>query len=125
MRASEWSEIVKWMVPRWPQMATWEDEMWPPYWDDLHPYAADDVQEMVVRLHRNGVEFPPRSGAILKMLRDFDRRPERALPPPTNSGPVVSWEEAAEALGVPGMSFAEYAQMQTEDREPVAVSAGG
>ncbi len=93
-------------------------------WDDLSPYSADDIREMVVRLHRTGTEFPPRSGAILKMLRDFDRRPERALPAPMEpAGPVVPWEEAAELLGVPGMSLAEYARTHGEIREPVGADA--
>lgn len=125
MSWEEWADIVAWMTPRWPMMAKWEEAVWAPMWDDLSPYAAVDVREMIVRLHRSGAEFPPRSGIILKMLKEFDRLPARALPPPGEKVEAdVTWDQFAEAEGIPGMSLAEYALRDVLDvaaEEPVSL----
>ena len=110
MRWAEWAEIAEWMIPRWPQMADWEEEEWSAMWDDLSPYRAEDVARAVRALHPKR-EFPPRSGAVLRWLREYGVLPERALKAResrTVTGDPTPWEDVASELGYEGMSVWEY-----------------
>jgi hypothetical protein len=99
MEAADFVSVVKWMVPRWVEVAAWEPPEWEAFKADLDGYSAGTILSALYRLWQNGREKPPKSGTVLAMLHELGLRPEPTrpqLPPPKDTTPTVSLGDYAE-----------------------------
>lgn len=92
----EFRRVLEWMLPRWPEMAAWEQPELQAFYTDLQAYSAGSILNAVYRLWRAGREKPPRAGTVLAMLDELRISPERPIPERPAETPALSWEEFAE-----------------------------
>ena len=109
MTSDEFVDLTAWMLPRWSEMAAWTDEQVGALYDDLRPWPAADVVDVVEVLWQQGREFAPKGGPITMILRErgvvrIGPALDQKIPEPT-----VPWTDVADRLGCPGTSLADYA----------------
>ena len=111
MNRTEWAQLTRWFEVRWPLAITTETNE--AYFEELHGFTVTTIRTAGEQLLRSGREYlkvPVLVAACRDVARTAHEWDTRELPAPDDS---CAWSEMAEELGVPGLSFAEYARKET------------
>ena len=111
MNRTEWDTVAQWFEARWPHALTQQTD--DAFYTELQPYSVLTIRTAGEQMLHSGREFlslPGLVAACRNVARTSREWDTFELPASDDS---CSWEDAAERLGVPGMSFAEYARKET------------
>jgi len=111
MNRKEWATLSQWFEARWPDAILADTTE--AFYSDLRPFSVTTIRTAGEQLLRSGREYlkvPVLVAACRDVARTAHEWDTRELPAPDDS---CAWSEMAEELGVPGLSFAEYARKET------------